>query len=677
MPATRICGGDRIKLIWWSLRRGFGSVLFLTLVFSVATIAYGVELCDRQGTGELELAGLGVATFGALSYSSSEDRLELYGGVCLTSSLEIDGEPAWLLVAARLSAEGVSEVPYVTAQEVRLKMQDWIITAERFESDGTEFHLFDSKLERGDVVGEAERAVYDPQAGALELHRVTVGDPRYRVSGERAELIGDALVFSDAVATTCVCDGGELYVIAAPQLSLDMDGERVVLHGGVLKIGGTSIALAEEVELSEAALSDITFPIAIEYVAGDPATRRTGTGLGVIIPELQLDDGVALELGVTGLDVDHPLNGVVLLRLERRGVEATVGKAREGFQADVTVTEPLTPWLDFRFGVRNRPWLDADFLHEGFLGLKAARTWRDLLGGDLLELDGEALVAASSQTLNGAAVSGARLRAGAAATYRTPPTPAGRLTLATSAELSYYPVQDVWQHGVTFRPAWRGELGPVEFEAGWTRVITNSASPFSTRLDRLEPHSLLDARISLSGDLSPAVTAAVDVSAGYDLLANDKAGRLTKAGLRGELNYQGDGFSVQPRFHLELAGLLQSHGGAAGANDLPAFVSAGIDADVGEWELGLAGRYDLAAPAPGLKRFEVSAAFPIHVGEVSLRPFLAFDLVPTFNGGEPPLISGHGLEITWRNCCATVVVGYRQQDNRFTTSLGVRLNDER
>jgi hypothetical protein len=620
----------------------------------------------------LELATLGVATFGHLRYSSREDRAELYGGVCVQGTVGEAGV-GWVLRAERLEATDISTTPTLRANEVVLSVQGWRLEADKLVSEGESLSLTTLRFNKDEVAGTALEAELALMTGEMRLIGVSAGDGRYRVSGAEAVLAGDRLVFKDALATTCICEGGELYVVASPEASLDLVRERMTLQQGVLRIGSLEIALGEELELSEEALADLQFPLSLEYVPDDPVTSQRGSGLGLVASRLQAGEGVSLEVGLTGLDLEYPLSGILLLRIERPGVEVTIGKAREGFRADVSVTERLSDGLSFTFGIRNRPYAAQDFLHEGFVALALERQLRDLWPGDALTLQGRLLAAASSQQLDGTSVLGPRLSAQVGASYRAPASPLGLFSLQLGLGHSVYPLHERSQTAFRLEPRWRYSHGPLSAELAWIRQWVAGSSPFSLQLDRLQPESRLEARGRLAGGLSADSEGALELLLRVDTLAF----AATALRLKAEATALHNGWTLNPHVEVELSGLLSPVHPVSKREQL-AYVQLGVEASRDAWAFGFLNRYDLRPHGSGLERFETSGTLVFKASEtVTLYPFVALDFAPTLLGGEPPLVSGHGLKLEWRSCCGTVLLGYRQYENRFATSFGVNLNGER
>lgn len=638
--------------------------LCLLLAFARAWAA-GCEPVP-EGALELSIAEVGTVYFLTLEPGLSEGRLELGGGVCVA------GAGGWLLRSERLAASGLETAPTFEASEVQLEISGWTIEAEHLRYAEAKVELSRVRFRSREVQGEAEQAVLQTATGALELQAVSAQGRAYRVQGERARLEGERLFFEDALATTCICEASALYVIRAPEASYDLSREELAIQDGRLLIGSVSVTL-DDLILSPERLADLSFPIRVEYVAG--SETQQGTGLGIRIPELPVTETLSLELGLLGLDVEYPLKGVLLAHYQDERVSFDLGTSGDGPLAEFALREPLTPWLDARFALRSNYWSVADYLHDGLLGLEARHSltlWR----GDQLYLTPGVFIAASSQQPAGGAVQGARLGAYLGGRYRAPPSSWGQFALDLRLEASHYPhpvraAQS--QFGLRLAPSWRANLGPLQLSASYTGQVVAGSSPFSSSLDRLEPVSQIAATARVEGELTPELSGDFGVDARYDFLAAAPADvwseRFTQLTLSGSLRWeQGERF-VASQLSAQLAPLLN----AELREDGPSYLEGDLELGGEDWQLGLAARLDLLEPDP-LSKLEASVAFPLDFGDVRLKPFLAFDVLPMLRD-EFPRISGHGLELTWRSCCGTIVLGYRQEENNFSTSFALKFDE--
>lgn len=645
------------------MRQRLGIAALLTLLSVVLSSVAWAAPCDglREGRTSLAVAGLGTAYFTVLDSTLQNGEARLSGDVCVA------GEGGWELRSEALEVRGIPTTPSLAAQAVTLSFSGWTLQSASLEASADELTLKDIVFHSGTLSGRADTAVFGVAESRLELNRVSVTGKGFRVQGDTATLQGERLVFQDALATTCVCAENALYVVRAPTASYDLTREAVRIENGKLVVGGVQIALPN-VDLTPEKLANLTFPVQIEYVSDNAVTGERGTGLGILVPSIGLRDGLELEVGAVGLDVDYPLSFVLLAHGRDGRLHFDVGHAAKGVQADITVTEPLTPTLTLTFGVRNRHWQDADFLHEGVLGLSAFQRVTLLEPNDLI-LSAGGFAAVSYQFLD-APVTAPRLGAYGGLRFLSPAGPAGRFGVSARAELTTYPGTGRTQLGLEFRPSWSGSYGPLRLNTAWDALWTNGTSPFGVSLDRLEPRSLLIVGAVIEGDLTANLYGLFSVTARYDFLRPFSGSTFSEGfetlALGASVVYQRDSFDLVPFFRAELAPVFNPS--VRGRTN--SFVETGLDLEAATWNFGLTFRADPVAAI--VTKVEARSSFPVTLGAVTLQPFLAFDFAPTLIAGDFPRLSGHGLEVTYRNCCGTFVVGYRQLENTFTTSFAVR-----
>ena len=612
--------------------------------------------CDglRDGRITATLEGVGTAYFSVL------DAPRLAGGVCVA------GEGGWELRGETVRVEGVAASPSLAAENVTLSFAGWTLEGATLRADATELTLNDINFRSGTLEGRADAATFTVATSALELREVAVTGQGFRVQGATATLGGNRLVFQDALATTCVCADDALYVVRAPTASYDLTRAAVRIEGGKLRIGGVQVSLPN-VEVTPEKLKNLTFPVRVEYLSDNGATGVRGTGLGIRVPAIGLGDGLELEVGAVGLDTAYPLNVVLVAHYRDDRLQFDVGRAARGVQADIVLSEALTPAVNASFAVRNRAWRDQDFLHEGVFALTAGERVTLFTPNDLV-LGAGGFAAVSYQFL-GVPVSAPRLGGYQELQFLSPPSRGGRFGVSARAELTTYPGLDRTQVGFGFRPSWAGSYGPLRVNLAWDGLWTNAASPFGVSLDRLEPRNLLVLSGLVDGSLTPRLHGTFSVSARYDLLrlsGGALSDGLDTVALGASLSYRADTFTLTPFFRAELAPLFNE----TRRGETDSFVETGLDLDADPWSFGLTFRADPLEPK--ITKLEARTSFPITLSAVTLKPFLAFDFAPTLTAGQFPRVSGHGLEVTYRSCCGTLVVGYRQLENAFTTSFAVR-----
>ena len=630
------------------------------------------------GSYELVLEGFGSAFFADFTPNIAEGSAQLLGGVCVA------GEQGWELRTGTLDISGLPAAPVLSAAAVTLSVAGWVVEAESLLTVNAQVTLTSVRFSRADISGRASVSTLSA-AGELNLETVEVQGGGFRISGERARLQDENLLFEDALATTCLCSDDALYVIRAPTISYDLSGGVVELKDGRLEVGSVSIALNDR-ELSPETLADITFPVVIEYIGDNEVTGQPGTGLGFRLPSLEVSDELQLELGITGVDREFDLGGVLLLHYQNDTVRFDVGRALNGIQADFSLRQPLTSWLEATFDVRNRHWRAADFLHEGVVGLQANQSLT-LSPGHTLSLGQGVFAAGSAQTLGQRTVVAPRLGTYANLEYRTSATAYGTFSVSSRLSATHYPGAAApsgaepsgaepsgspTQYGLTFRPAWSHTVGPGTLSASWTLVRTNRASPFGTTLDRLEPKNSVALAYQLAGAFAPDLTGRMGVRAAYDFADpspdNSLSERLESLALTASLMWQQRGLSVEPFFMSELAPAFNPDLSAS------SFLEAGFDLAGERWRYGLSARLEPGKPQL-LRKVEMRTSFPLDIDEVTLEPFLAFDILPSLIQNAPPRVSGHGLEVTWRSCCGTLMMAYRQQENNFSTSFAIRFTE--
>ena len=614
-------------------------------------------LCERLPSDRtLELAGLGVATFGDFNINQKEDAVTLINGVC------VRGE-GWTLEAASLHAANVSTEPVITASAAVLRVGDWRLESDTLLADGAAMQLAEVRFTDGSqgVTGAAARATYAFSTASFVLDDVWALGRGYRVSGAWATLSDETLVFDEAVATTCTC-GPVLYTVSAPELRVEEAG-RVVVRNGVLNVGGAALRLAPELDLSDT--SSLRLPVRVDTLEGVGRTLQ--------LTRLPLRNGFALTAGVTGLGETRPSAPFGLLHIDRPGLGAVVGRGPWGVQADVRFFEPLNGAFTVSFGLRNHLWALEDFLREGYVSLGGAHTWPGPLGDDSLRLTGSATAAVSGQKLGDAFVIAPRIAVSAEAAYTFPKTPLGSFGLRTGASVSVYPTLDRVQYGFRVAPTWRLERPPFTGTLTFDRLLTNSASPFSVRLDRLEPLSALLGSAAVTGDLRGGGNAGVTTTFGYNFLPEPNKNSFrtfflsARAALPLASNKSDASFTLTPTFELELARVLEPRFDP----DTRAFVAAGVGLSNENFGAGLYARYNLLPEVRRLDVLELSGSAPLHVGEITLEPFLALNLAGVVTGAGPLRVSGAGLSFTYRSCCGTVTAGYKQLRGEAAATLAL------
>jgi hypothetical protein len=637
----------------------------------------------------LELRGLGTVFVSSLRFEAARDRAELSGGLCFVS----EADEVLTVTAPRMVVERLSTDPRVSVEAATLRFGEVTVFAEHLGSAEGGFALRGVAVSSPQASGSARSAHYTLADGRTALSEVTLRLGNFRVQSVEATLTGGALVLREPHATTCTCEEGGLYTLRAPSARVDFLSGVVQVRNGVLETLGLRIALDPNLRLlldappqpGQPGLNVGGARLLPSPAAPEPVGETLDEGTKVSVP-IQLLPDASLELGVAGLDEDRPLGLVSLLRLGRGNVRAAFGRAGPGLRADLLVRRPLAPGVGLDFSLTNRHWVEEGFLHEGALALYAGRRLTEVLtrllphaalAEDTLALSARAFAAFSSQQLPSGSVLSPRLGVQGSAVYTLPRLPVGTFALRTESTLTHYPsVRDelgdaAAQFSLRFVPSWRAVYGPLTTTLSFERQLVLGGSPFSARLDRLEPRSLVNWAAELA--LPPL---RFGVQARYNLLAAAEGRnpvRRLHLSARRDLTWEGG--RAGGRFEAELAGLL----GPPEPN-LGAFVRFVGDVawEGSGLELGTQVRYNLLAQAaPALELLELSASYPVTLSDVTLRPFLALNAAPLLTGAslEAPedAVSGYGLELAVRSCCGTLMTSYRLHNGAVRTAFDVQL----
>ncbi len=661
--------------------------LALLLLFLVVNVA--LAACDPAEYDQtITLEGFGTVYVDNLRLNKADDEAELSDGVCFASS----GTPQFTLTVPTMRVEQLSTDPQFVAQGATLTLGRYTIFAETLEGDADGLALANLSVMSEQFSGTAVRARYTLENAQTIFSGVQFKLGNFRVEGVAAGLTENTLVLQSARATTCVCENGGLYTLLAPDVVIDLATGLVRVEGGVLETLGLRFGLTPNLRfLLDAAQLPNGRPGGGRIQVGGaallpaaPAPQPVGTvideGTRLALP-LQLTPWAGLELGAAGLDPDHPLGLVSLLKLGfavgRGNLQAVLGRVGPGLRADGLIRTPLAPGVGLDVSTTNRLWADAGYLHEGSLGVYGSRRLTGVLGevGDALELGGQFFAALSQQTLGGILVQSPRFGVRGTANYVSAPTGFGVFALRTESALTLYPqggggADDLTQLGIRLQPSWRIASGIFRAGVGFDQQLVFGASPFSTYLDKLEPRSVVDATLTLQEGASN-----VSLGARYAFLLVGEKNPVRRLRLDAATTLPVFGVTARTTLSAEFAGLL-----GPPDPDVDAFVTTQTELILPTLplELGLLARYDLLPEKVGLKLLEVYASYPFTVQNVTLRPFLGLNAAPLLAGYLPtgdalPVVSGYGLEVAYRSCCGTLRASYRLHDQTVQTSFDIRL----
>lgn len=637
------------------LRFGPLVVVAALLAGSVAT----ARCSPSASSSSMTIQGFGTATFTQLRTDTSRGRIDFYGGVC------VEGEGAlWTLRADRLNLEQAGGKVIATASAATVTYEGWRLKAETLRATRTDLALNRVEISGVGVTGTATSVAVDLTHNTMALTAPEVHGSTFYVHGARAQLDGNGIVVDAPTITSCTCAGPHLYDVVGRRARIDAQGQRVVLEGGRLEAGGITIPLGERVTLSAASLRALSVPVQVSYVPTDKAAGVTGTGLGVTVGPVDLAPDVQAKVGLTGLDGNYPLDSLALLSGRSAGTRFTFGRAPGGVRMEMTTDQPVLPWLDAGFDTRILEPGNRDALREALLHVRARAPLPALHGSAAVTV----LAAASSQTPSSGEVSGPRLSATGSLSAATPGAPWGQLGFSVRASQSLYPAQHASQWGIDLRPSYTLLAGPWRLSAAYLARFTDSGSPFTTTLDRLEPAQRPSLQASVTGPLAAGWSGSVAVAARYDLVASPSTDAgVNRLDVHGSLARRLGRWRLQFGSDAVLAGIVEPNGARDGS------LSARVSATDGAWEFGARARYTFAPDPLGLDTVQVSAAVPIELPGVELRPYLALNFAPTLAAGALPAVSGHGLDVTFVTCCGALTLGYRDQDGTWNVKVAVDL----
>lgn len=625
----------------------------------------------------------------------ADDSVEFYGGVCVTA---VGG--AWTVTAERVTVTGLTGELGLHSENPTLYLGEWRMTAEFLESTVEMLTLRGATVTAPDFSGEAEQLQVDLVTSEMYMSGLQLNSLAFAVRGEGATLRGEVLTLDGAGVTTCIGLETPPYELEGVQAELNLSDRRLELTEGTLRVGAARLPLQERVVISEEGLASFSLPVRVQSVSG--AAARPGTGLGIRVVGVPLDDGVTLDFGATGIDTDHAIGAVALVRAEVEREDSTQIEAVVGLEAglpylDVDLERPLTPWLSLVLGAQSGALPGRDARHEALAGLNATVPLSGIRGA----LGAEAFSAMTVVTPAGATgtptVAGSRLGGAVSLSARTVRTAAGTVAFTSRAQVTSYPAQDAMQWAVRFTPVWTYEAAPLTARLSFDRRWTNSGSPFGSGVDRLAPLSRITANVRLAGELDrwestaawnaqrpPVLTGYLDFRAVHDQVATtDGDVGWQEANASSGVSFEVGPWQLQASVLAATAGLLNPpadldaymlYRAWATLDDWPVLVSdaGGLVTPHGDFQVGLESEFGMVDEL-GLRRLELFFGVPLAFPSLELRPYLAFDFAPTVESGLLPMWSSHGLDLTFITCCGSFTVGYLNDRGNWSASFAVDL----
>ncbi len=680
--------------------------------------------CSEEGA-VVEIEGVGRAVYDTILFDGALGLARLSGGVCVeVPSIELRLR-AEVVELTNLTVDpgAPASTPVLSAGPALLGVEGWRLRVDELTGPVDALSVRGVIVLGTGVVGTARSGRFSA-AGSI-LNDVTLATRDYLLDASVARLQGGELVLTDASGTSCTC-GVERYRLLGRTVRTTLsttDGAigatgagptETIVEEPVLRILGVEIPLGDELILGpEGPQVELPVEVAQRDDLGTVAVLRVG------------DEGEGrLELGAASEPRLAPLaslrvrqDGTVLaLQVDGRGLDLTARDRRSlgGGAWGQTLTD-----LDLQD--------DPGVLRSG--GALGWSGWTPVPAGPLegatarLDVRAGAEVAAEparSGPLTGRGPASIRLPGRLDARLDAPLASWARASLRLTGQAVAYPgtVVGAAAHGdgstpdarfgqaaVSVEPSIRFEQERSSLEVTWTRRWSAGASPFA--FDEIEDRARLgaDARVAVgpfraradvlwrfapedpgAEDLEADLSLPVDVGGGWSVTPAIEADLAALA--RGP----DDEDWLEARLGLARQGAIDDRAGD-GAFDPVVDAELAVRWDAQAWtvrsvragvtgvqdeDLGLGLHAELRPEPWTLTSLEASAWWPVDLGsdEAGVRfvPFVALDVAPWWTGEGGPRLAGHGLKAYVNDCCGTLIVGYRADDeDGVSVELGVRL----
>jgi hypothetical protein len=635
--------------------------LLLTAVASAASAA----CLPVEGGVELTVEGLGRVLFRELTTDRARERVTFAGGVCL----ELGGVEVQV-VAEALTLSTTEPVSAVEAMRATVDVLGWRLVAERLVLAEGHASLEAVTLEGHDIVGRARRLEVDLQGGVMAASELELVTPTLRLSARTGTFEGgDVVTVRDAVASSCPCPPEEAPLrVEGASARLALATGLLSIDGGTLVVQGLRVPLPPSVELSEARLAQLEFPMRL----GVEAEGERGLVVGVVGSE-----GASADLAF-GRAADPRWRLATRVRAGGDGVDLLVRDG--GFSLAATRRLVLAPSLTLLLHHRNEGGRIDHPVQDAGIDLAWAPSWRS----DGLSLAGRFGVGAavSAQRLPTGDVASGRTRAAASVTVVFGQAPRGEASLLMEAGATAYAGAYEGVRWLGLQPRWRRTGGPVTVDLTHVWRGVSGASPFDARVDAVAAASRTDLRLAGTASL-PGSRLRAALGVRYDWLPDaPRAARVGFERLRGELSLElpartPDGLAWRADLVVEGAGALDPR------PRRDAFVRAAVALrhEGLAFDGGLAAELGIGPEGRGMRSLVASGAAPFRFGEggaTSVTPYLALDVWPLLARSGGPRLVGHGVALEWETCCGLVSAAYRalpdgSTSTRFSFVLPVRL----
>jgi len=680
--------------------------------------------CSEEGA-VVEIEGVGRAVYDSILFDGALGLARLSGGVCVevpSIELRLRAEVVELTGLA-VDPGAPATPPVLSAGPAILGVEGWRLRVDELTGPVDALSVRGVIVLGTGVVGTARSGRFS-EAGSI-LNDVTLATRDYLLDASVARLQGGELVLTDASGTSCTC-GVERYRLLGRTVRTTLstvDGSigasgagptETIVEEPVLRLLGVEIPLGDELILGlEGPQVELPVEVAEREDLGTVAVLRVGREA-----EGRLELGAASEPRLAPLaSLRVRQDGtVVALQVDGRGLDLTAGDRRS--LGGGAWAETLTD-LDLQD--------DPGVLRSGGALGWGGRTPVPLgpLHGATARLDvraGAEIAAepARSGSLTGRGPASIRLPGRVDARLDAPLASWARASLRVTGQAVAYPGAVVGasargggatpdtrfgQAAVSVAPSIRLERADSSVEVTWTSRWSAGASPFE--FDDIEDRSRLgvDARAAIgpfraradvlwrfapedpgAEDLEADLSLPVDLGTRWSVTPGVEADLAALAGGPGDEDW------LEARLGLTRQGATDATA-SEGAFDPTVDAQLAVRWDAQAWtvrsarasvrgslneDLGLGLQAELEPEPWTLTSLEASAWWPIVVGsdEAGVRfvPFVALDVAPWWTGEGGPRLAGHGLKAYVNDCCGTLILGYRADDeDGVSVELGVRL----
>jgi len=476
------------------------------------------ETVSQTGT-RLELIDFGIAYSEDFKFSSQDDRLELYGGVCIKR----ETGDIWQLEAESVVIENASVELELQAKGVSFQFDGWTLSSENLIStkDFFQFKVVDISKDAMKITsGDLKLDLTTDSFVLTDVNAIYRNE--FQISGQTMNITEDEVVFNEAYVTTCMCEEDHLYDVKSPKITYSTGSNTLVLSQADLSFLNSTIPLGEDYTIGNNI--DLQFPTPFLDYSED---------LELALKNIVLAKGVSADIGAQGVDAEHDFNpyGLVKLNLSEvtspglgGNLNGVIGKSTSGLQADLNYARLLGNEFSWDVGTRNQSWTGAAFLHEAYSGLSfRALPLKDSAEAGTLEVVSRVFAALSSQELSDERFTAPRLGLSVSNNYSQGALHRGLLKFSFVPEIIYYPSENSFQYAVTVSPSLNINSNGFSFNTSYTHKFTNSASPFTSTVDKASEARSLNVSLGFRETTPEGNSFGISTNTAVDFLKNAQA----------------------------------------------------------------------------------------------------------------------------------------------------------